>query len=222
MGESALQVNGRSVAAAKIFVPGEGVWFADLDLADDAPLTGAVSITLGGSTLRGTVDDSASGVFGLRRHIRVIGGAAGWRKEIKPTGYTNDAGVRASTVANDAAKACGETLGTFAGGVERLGSHYLRNAGPASRTVEDAARGVPWWVDYAGVTQVSARTVTTPAPESYETISYDPQCHAPRRTRFACMRGWARAAARISLTLCAPSRKALRRSASRGPAGTEW
>jgi hypothetical protein len=175
MGESALQVNGRSVTEAKIYVPNEGVWFADLDLTDDAALTGSVAITFGATTLRGTVDDGASGVYGLRRRVRVIGGAAGWRKEIKPTGYVNDAGVKASTIANDAAKACGETLGTFTGGADRLGSHYLRNAGPASRTVEDAARGVPWWVDYAGVTHVAPRAVATPTPESYETISYDPQ-----------------------------------------------
>src|ERR1041384_8117071 len=168
MGESALQVNGRSVATGRIYVPNEGVWFADLDLADADPLTGAASITLGPTTLKGTVDDGASGLFGLRRRVRVIAGGAGWRKEIKPAGYRNDAGVKASTVASDAAKECGETLGTFAGGADRLGAHYLRNAGPASQTIEDAARGVPWWVAYDGITHVSARTITEPARPTFE------------------------------------------------------
>jgi hypothetical protein len=175
MGESALQVNGRSCSEGKIFVPNEGVWFADLDLADEAPITGAVSITLGDSALRGTVDDDASRVFGNRFRARVIGGAAGWRTEIKPTGYTNDAGVKASSIAADAAKACGETLGTFAGSTLRLGAHYLRQAGPASRTIEDASRGVPWWVGYDGVTHVSLRTENTPSPESYGTLRLDSQ-----------------------------------------------
>jgi hypothetical protein len=175
MGESALQINGRSVARAQLFVPNEGVWFCDADLTDDAPLTGAVSITLGATTLKGTVDDGASGVFGLRRRVRILGGAAGWRKEIKPLGYHNDAGVKASTVASDAAKACGETMGTFAGGVQRLGADYLRNAGPAARTIEDAARGVPWWVGYDGVTHVAARTEAEPSADAYSTISYDPK-----------------------------------------------
>lgn len=178
MGESALQVNGRSCSDGKIYVPNEGVWFADLDLTDAEPITGRVSITLGGSVLSGTVDDDASGVFGLRFRARVIGGAGGWRKEIKPQGYRNDAGVKASTVAADAARACGETLGTFAGAVPRLGAHYLREAGPASRTLEDAARGAPWWVGYDGITQVSARSGSTPATDTYETISYDAQSNA--------------------------------------------
>jgi hypothetical protein len=178
MGDSALQVAGRSVVKGTIFVPHEGVWFADLDLSSAEPISGSVAITLGGSTLRGVVDPEASKVFGLRFRARVIGGAGGWRTEIKPTSYSNDAGVKASSVAADAARACGETLGTFAGGTLRLGSHYLREAGPASRIIEDAARGVPWWVGYDGVTQVSARTASAPAADSYEVISFDPQSSA--------------------------------------------
>lgn len=175
MGDTALQVNGRSVARSLISVPGEGVWFADLDLTEAEPLDGRVSITLGASTLSATVDPSATGTYGLRRRVRVLGGAGGWGKQLKAQGYRNDAGVKASLVAADAAAACGETLGTFAGAVPRLGSHYLRFAGPASKALENAARGVPWWVAYDGVTHVAARPESTPDPAAYETISYSPR-----------------------------------------------
>lgn len=173
MSANALLVNGLSVERGKLFVPNQGVWFADLDLTGADPLSGRVTITLGASSLVGTVDPTASGTYGLRRRVRVLGGAAGWRIELKPLGYRNDAGVKASQVAADAARACGETLGTFAGGKERLGSHYLRTAGAASRTLEDVARGVTWWVDYAGVTHVTARSVSTPDVTAYEPISFD-------------------------------------------------
>jgi hypothetical protein len=175
MADAVVQANGRDVARLLLFVPNEGVWFADLNFASAEPLTGAVTITLGASTLKGTVDDTASGVFGLQRKVRVIGGAGGWRKELAPMGYRNDAGVKASQVAADAAREVGETLGTFAGGVERLGAHYLSDAGPASHTIEDVARGVPWWVDYAGVTQVSVRTTSTPPEDSYTVVTCDPR-----------------------------------------------
>lgn len=175
MPTTAAQINGRDAAHVTLFVPNEGVWFADVNIATDDPLTGAASITLGASTLKGTVRDPASGTYGLQRKLRVLAGAGKWQTEIKPMGYRNDAGVKAASVASDAAREVGETLGTFAGGVTSLGSHYERNAGPASRTLEDAARGVPWWVDYAGVTQVSARTITTPDPKLYDVISCDPR-----------------------------------------------
>lgn len=178
MGDTALQVNGRSVARALLSVPHEGVWFAELDLTDADPLEGAVSITLGASTLKGTVDTRSAGTFGLRRRVRVLAGAGGWHTVLKAQGYRNDAGVKASRIAADAAKACGETLGTFAGGVEKLGSHYLREAGPAARALEDAARGTPWWLDYDGVTHVAARAESTPDPKLYETLSFEPRSQA--------------------------------------------
>lgn len=170
---TALQINKRDVARALLFVPNEGVWFLDADFASDEPLTGAVDITLGASTLKGTVLDPSAGTYGLQRKVRILAGAGKWSAVLKPLSYHNDAGVKASTVAADAAHAAGEKLGTFTGGVLRLGAHYQREAGPASRALEDAARGVPWWVDYAGVTQVAARLTTTPDPTTYDVITHD-------------------------------------------------
>lgn len=175
MSAARVTVNGRDVSRMLLFVPNVGVWFADLDLADETPFTGSVVVRVGDSELRGTVDDAASGTFGKQRRTRVIAGAAGWRKELKPAGYRNDAGVKASRVILDAAQACGETIGTIAPVTERLGKHYAREAGLASDTIRDAARGTPWWVDYAGVTHVSARTNTTPRIESYERLAFEPR-----------------------------------------------
>lgn len=171
-----VRVNGRGVASLVLCVPNEGVWFAEIDIANDEPLTGAATIAIGESTLVGVVDDTASGTYGLQRRARVLGGAGGWRKDLLAKGYPpNDAGIKAAIVATDTATAAGETIGVFAGGAEKLGNRYLREAGPASRTIEDVARGVPWWVDYAGVTQVGIRAVTTPKTSAYDVVSFDPR-----------------------------------------------
>jgi hypothetical protein len=127
--------------------------------------------------LKGTIDANRTGVFGLQRKARVIGGAGGWGKLLGPRSYHNDAGVRASEVAFDAAREAGETLGSFLPAAERLGSDYCRDIGPASRTLEQCAGGVPWWVDYAGSTHVRARESAIVDPARIEVLQYDPSTH---------------------------------------------
>lgn len=174
MADAIVQVNGRDVASAVVFVPNEGAWFVDLNISSDEPLDGMVTIKIGASTLKGTTHSIANGTHGMQRKARVIAGGGGWGTILKPLSYSvNDAGIKAATVAADAAKSAGEVMGSFAGGVTKLGAHYLRDAGPASRTLEDAARGVPWWVDYAGITHVGPRSITTADPKLYDIISCD-------------------------------------------------
>ena len=83
--------------------------------------------------------------------------------------------MKASTVAGDAARLAGETIGTFEVESEILGDHYTRRSGPASVTLEDAAQGRPWYVDYSGVTHVTeTRTAPTPSGDSYQILKFDP------------------------------------------------
>jgi hypothetical protein len=167
---------GSPVERATIHVPYQGPWYADVVWLDDAPDVGSGSVTLviGAVSFVGTIDPHHAGVFGDKRTARLVAGANGWQQSIAARGYANDAGIKASTVAGDAANAVGETIGSFAGGVDRLGAHYTRDSGPASRTIEDAAKGVPWWVDYSGNTQVGTRP-STPATGTYTVLSFDPK-----------------------------------------------
>lgn len=176
--EAATTVGGFATTRLLLHVPHSGPWIVEADMAGDEPLSGRVVVQLLGSELIGTVQPTASGTFGLQRKVRIIAGAGGWQNRIPAKAYHNDAGVKASQVAQDAAAACGETLGTFEPVSARLGSDWVRTDLPgstAASALEAAAGGLRWWVDYAGVTQVGARPQLTPVAGSYEVLSFDPR-----------------------------------------------
>ncbi len=168
-------VGGQPVGDLRVYVPGQGPWFADADLLENPVMSGRVTIAIGELDLVGTVDERYAGEHALERRVRIVGGAGGWGGLLPPKGYHGDAGVRAVVVATDAAREVGETLGAFAPGAERVGVDYVRQAGPASRVLEDVIGGVSWWVGYDGATNVGERPVVTPRAGSYEVLEYDPR-----------------------------------------------
>ena len=168
-------VGGHRATTLRLYVPNVGPWFLDSELDEAVKLAGPVEVVFGKLRLKGTIAPSSSGAFQLTARARVVGGGGGWGKVLAPKSYHNDAGVRAPTVAEDAAREGGETLGTFDPlGPGVLGNDYVRAAGPASRALEDAAGGRPWWVDYQGVTKVAARPSVALAPGKGQILSYDP------------------------------------------------
>jgi hypothetical protein len=110
----------------------------------------------------------------LSRVVRVVGGAGGWGSALLAKPYHNDAGIKARLVCEDAAREAGETLGGFAPPSDTIGIDYARRAGPAVHVLEDVLADTPWWVDYAGVTQVGPRPSSTPVAGSYELLHFDP------------------------------------------------
>lgn len=156
-----------------VFVPGVGPWFAEMSFADEAATvpSGPVEISIGDRIFKATIPPEHDGSFGLQRSAEAFAGAGGWSKTLKARSYRNDAGVKASRVISDAAAECGETVGTLAPGTASLGSHYTRESGFASRAIDDVSGGVPWWVDYAGVTHVVERTTTDPDPSAYQVLA---------------------------------------------------
>lgn len=192
-------IEGLPCARLVIHVPAVGAWFADVDLYDPASLSGQVTIDVGGTRFVGTIELDHSGEWQTATQVRVIAGGGGWGRllparayhsdsppgpggeiivddEIGPgDGPTNLPGVYASTIATDAAREAGETLGDFAPRSERVGIDYVRPAGPASRALEDSAGGITWWVDYDGITHVGPRTETQPYADAYSVLSYDPR-----------------------------------------------
>lgn len=153
-------------------VPSVGPWFADCTLisSDIAP-AGTVQLVIGDVTLTGTVEPAHSGNFGERRVVRVVAGGGGWGKQIAARAYSNDAGVKAQRIASDAADMAGERLAATITG--SFGAHYVRDAGTASRALEEVAQGVPWWVDFAGLTQVGKR-FAVPAGSGARVLDYEP------------------------------------------------
>lgn len=169
-----ISINGHGLTALRVIVSNNGPWIAECDLQESPTLPEQVTIIAGGLRLQGTTRHG--GEYGLQRKVRVVAGASGWSTEIGTRGYHNDAGVKARLVAEDAARACGETIGQFVPVTERLGRDFVRASGVAARALEIAAGGNPWWVDYEGTTHVGPRArVGTIASERCQVLAYDPR-----------------------------------------------
>lgn len=180
MTERYTAVDGQRASSVVLTVASRGPWFADVVMEGDEDHAGRVTIQIGALELVGTVAPQHSGTFGARRLLRIVGGGGGWGTQLSPRAYHNDAGVKARNVAEDAAREAGEQLGTFRPGAHRLEADYLREAVAASVTLEEAAGGVPWWVDYGGLTHVAEREESRPSAGSYEVLSYDPRSRVAR------------------------------------------
>lgn len=167
-------LSGKRIVFARIVVGNIGPWFAEVELEGDDTVSGAVTLSINGRDFLGTIDASQNGAFAGSRKLRLVGGGGGWSNVVAAKGYHNDAQVKASTVADDVARSVGETIGGFVPAVERIGIDYAREAGLASRVLEDVIGGVPWWVGYDGVTVVGARPLLTAVPDAYEVLAYDP------------------------------------------------
>lgn len=173
MTEAFASVKGNRIVKVVLTANNIGPWSAELNFEEDPTISGSVDLVLGTATLKGTVTESGS--FGLQRRVRVIGGSAGWAKELVSKDYHNDAGVKARTIADDAARLAGERIGTFVPKAERIGKDYVRQVAPAARTLEDTAGGAAWWVDYDGRTNVGIRPSVTVDPKEYTVLAYDPR-----------------------------------------------
>lgn len=149
-------LEGVTISRCSVTVPAWGLWWADVDLVDAAELAGAVTLVLADVTASGAI--VSGGAAHGRAAYRVVGGAGGWGREIGRRAYNNDLGVKLSTVAGDAAREVGETLGDVP--TTKLGTHYARRKAPASHTLNAIAERA-WYVDFNGVTRFGARAEST-------------------------------------------------------------
>lgn len=153
-------LNGQPAMRATVVLPRWGVWTADVQVSNMLDVSGAVTIALADLELKGTVVDG--GPYATRGWYRIVGGAGGWRKALKPLPYRSEAGVKMSTIFADAAKEVGETLGTFKD--RRVGPAFMRApslAGDgmsveAARVLDEFAPEA-WYVDLDGTTQIGVR-----------------------------------------------------------------
>lgn len=164
-------LGGERVTRGCVYVPGIGVWHADLEMEGEPSLSGRQTLALGDLRLAGSIAEPRSGANAAVASYQLVAGAGGWSSVLPARSYHNDAGVRASTVVEDAAREAGETLGSTSSDV--VGADYVRARGPASVTIADIAAGVPWWVDFEGTTRIGARAETDAEADAYEVLEVD-------------------------------------------------
>jgi len=178
MADFHVTANRERVRSLKLTVPNQGAWLADIVFAEAPALASgaAVDLKIGAQTWRGVVSEGENGSFALARHCMLRGGAGAWSRTLPAKHYHNDAGVRASLVAEDLCRELGETLGSFVPAHDRLGVDYVRQAGrTAAGTLEDVAGGVPWYVAGDGTTNVGLRPATSVDASRFELLSFDPK-----------------------------------------------
>lgn len=161
---SVASINGVPASRCVVQIPSYGAWWADVDLTEAEELAGAVSLVVGSATLAGTV--MSGGASNGRAYYRIAAGAGGWGKTIGPLGYANDAGVKASVVAGDAARLAGEMVSGLP--TTKPAGHYARAEGPASAVLH-ALFPRDWYVGLDGVTRSPVRAsvvVQTDAPRT--------------------------------------------------------
>lgn len=152
---STITVNDLRAVTASITTPFYGTWSADIALAEAKEIPDAVTVVVGDLTLNGTV--VRRGDFAGSRTMRIVGGGAGWRKPLPAKGYSHPAGVKLSSVLNDAARESGERIEIATD--RSIGSHYSRDAfggGQAERVLKILLDD-KWWMDPSGVTQTKER-----------------------------------------------------------------
>lgn len=170
-----LLVNGLFVESMRWQAAWNGVWVAELTLmtssTSDAVPSGIVAITsLDGSiALSGTVDPDRTGAYGARRHLRVVGGAGGWSKQVRQQHYHSDIGLPLQIVATTTAAEVGEFATVLV--PKTVGIDYVRHAGLASQIFTDL--GADWWVGFDGVTRIGVRPQAF-APASVRALDWQP------------------------------------------------
>jgi hypothetical protein len=172
---AAVTLAGSACSALTLTVPGVGLWYASVELAEATALAGAVALQVLDTTWLGFV--VAGGVVDGRARYRVVAGAGGWGRDLPPRAYANDAGLQVSQLLADVASAAGEAI--TGAPTTRLGPHFSRPLGPASFALNLLAPRA-WYAQADGVVAFGARP-DSPAV-AYPVVTRDP---AERRVELA-------------------------------------
>lgn len=169
-------VNGETLIECILHVPNFGPWWADVVFERAPDVEGSVTLTVGDLALTGTLSPDHNGTFAEQRKARIVAGGAGWGTLLAPRNYHSDSGVRAQSVAEDAARLSGETIGDFQVDQINVGIDYVRQSGLASRVLEDViGEGTPWHVGYDGRTNIGPRSTTSADASAYQVLDFNPR-----------------------------------------------
>lgn len=171
----ALTLNGARANVARLHVPAGGRWLVDVELDGTSVPTGSATVTIGDLTLVGTVATWFSGSFVGVSRVRVVAGAAGWSKVVPQRSYHDDGGVRRAMLLDALAREVGETIETT-GDATRLDIDFVRYTTTGARALDRVLGGLPWRVDFDGVTRYGDRPAAT-LGEGAELLDFDPRAH---------------------------------------------
>ena len=163
-------LGGQRIVSGSITIPYYGAWVAEIVLSVSTTIpTTSVPLVFGDLTLTGSVFRQFS--FTGSRSATVVGGYGGWQKTVASRAYQNSGGILTATILGDLCADCGESLGaasssSIAG--QTFGSLYMREAGPAVRTLKQIG-GPIWWIDNTGATQVVDRATLAASGQTSDT-----------------------------------------------------
>jgi len=163
-------VNGIQADPLTIEVFSRGPWLARGELVDAVDLSGPVNVRVGDLELLGNVRESR--MANQRTSVLVVAGADGWSKVVSERSFQADNGVRSRTIVDGLAVDVGESVASFRVDSDRVGSHFVRQALPASSILEQLVGDSVWWVDYAGATHVGTHAERE-VSGSYDVVEYD-------------------------------------------------
>jgi hypothetical protein len=168
-------LSGLPIVAMRLVLPWSGIWHADIQLDRAIDVPGPQLLTL--SDFAGTcsvVPGHAVDFTGVRS-LRAVGGQAGWRSYVPPMQYATPTGVPVAMVCSDAAALVGEVPPVVGPTVApTVGPSFLRQGGAASLVLQSLfADG--WWMDPAGVVQVTPR-LPTPIVAPFDLLAVDGPC----------------------------------------------
>lgn len=153
MATADVTLNGHPASAALLTIPGVGLWYAGVDLAEEVALSGSITLSILGTEWQGYV--IAGGPVDGRSRYRIVAGAGGWGSELAPRAYANDAGVTVAKLVADASAEAGEPAPADVP-ARTLGPHFNRPALPASFLLNLLAPRA-WYARPDGVVTFAAR-----------------------------------------------------------------
>jgi hypothetical protein len=160
-------IDGVQILDARIVVPRYGAWFAELALSSEKTISGPHTLTVGDIAWKCAAWRGAP--YQGRTSLRVIGGSGGWQKRLPARAYRSDAGVKLSSVLNDAARECGESVTVTVD--KAIGTFLVRDVGPAARMLNRLAD--EWHMDQDGRTVVGPWGTLTPITDKFDLLSFD-------------------------------------------------
>lgn len=153
-------LSGIPITKLHLVVPAQGIWHADVSLAESIDVPGPQTLLLSGSTWIGSAIRAVD--FAGVRQLRIVGGTGGWRKPVPALEYSSAVGVPTATVLADAAALVQELPPVIGPTVPfSVGIYWIRQAGAASLVLWDlvqAAVLAQWWLDPMGLVQTIARS----------------------------------------------------------------
>ncbi len=173
---AAIDCNGFTVLKMRLRAPIRGAWWARLDATVEAPITGAVAISDGTNTWRGTVTRSGV-VLGVCSAL-IVGGAGKLGLPVPAKSYV---GVPARLVVQDLLAAAGEQADSVSltrSPLRTVLEHWTRAGDPSTAGQELTSLlehvGATWRVLPSGAVWMGAATFTTAKPAGLVERDRDP------------------------------------------------